>query len=280
MANLPGAFPAVKKNGEAYYRASVTYKNRHLSLGSFNTEKDASAAYKEAVTILSEDNVTEPVRDELGIVDEYLSKQRILSFNKWIMLKNYKDNNMYCRNPIYLRNRYFIYFLDISTPLKFDAEDLFYYMSHKIMRRGGHLFVADYGMQVNIFLRYGIKNHAVQGKDYRFINGDITDFRYGNIEILNRYYGVSKIYIKGRYIYLVKIHINGDYIVGRYNTETEAAVAYNKAADILRKNGVTIRYQENYIESIDEIEYAKIYNSVRINKKVRYYQVSGTGSHT
>lgn len=37
------------------------------------------------------------------------------------------------------------------------------------MRRGGHLFVADYGMQVNILNRYGIKNYAVKDKDYIFV---------------------------------------------------------------------------------------------------------------
>ena len=86
--------------------------------------------------------------------------------------------------PIYLKNKYFLYYLSPSLCLKFDIDDLFYYSSKKIMCRGGRLFVNDYGMQCSILNRYGIKNYAVCGKDYHFINGDATDFRYENIEIL------------------------------------------------------------------------------------------------
>ena len=34
------------------------------------------------------------------------------------------------------------YYLSPSHVLKFDPDDLFYYSSHKIMRRGNHYFVA------------------------------------------------------------------------------------------------------------------------------------------
>ena len=34
------------------------------------------------------------------------------------------------------------------------------------MRRNEHYFVADYGMQVTILNRYGIRNYGVLGKDY------------------------------------------------------------------------------------------------------------------
>lgn len=273
MANLPGVFPADMKNGTVYFRASITYRSKHLSIGSYKTENEAGTAYLEALEIITQDSIYNDGRDELQLVDEYMSKAYALSFAKWIMLKNYKENGMYCRNPIYLKKRYFIYFLDTNTPLKFDADDLFYYMSHKIMRRGGHLFIADYGMQVNILSRYGIKNHAVVNRDYRFINGDDTDFRYHNIEVINRYYGVSKILIKGRPSYLVKIHINGDYIVGRYSTETAAAIAYNKSADILRMHGVKKKYPENYIDGLYNDEYLRIYKEVKISKKVKEYKV-------
>ena len=189
------------------------------------------------------------------------------------MLVNLKCHGIYCRNPIFLQNRYFVYYLDERTPLKFDADDLFYYMSHKIMRRGGHLFVSDYGMQVNILSRYGIKNYAVAGRDYRFANGDPFDFRYGNIEIINRYHGVHKTIKNGKDLYVTKILINGEYIVGKYETETEAAIAYNKAAHLLKEKGFFKDFPENYIESIDEISYAKIYNQVRISKKIRSFVV-------
>ena len=52
--SLPGAFKAQKKDGTVYYRASVTYKNKHISLGSFAAENDASSAYCEAQKIVSD----------------------------------------------------------------------------------------------------------------------------------------------------------------------------------------------------------------------------------
>ena len=137
------------------------------------------------------------------------------------------------------------------------------------MKRGGHLFVADYGMQVTITSRYGIKSHAVEGRDYRFVNGDNTDFRYGNIELLNRYYGVSRVTKKGRTLYLAKIHVNGDYVIGRYSSEIDAAIAYNRAADQLKEWGIGKNYPVNYIEALSEDEYQERYQKLRISGKLR-----------
>ena len=47
-----GVFQARKKDNTVYYRSSITYKGKHISLGSFPTEEDASAAYEEAVMLL------------------------------------------------------------------------------------------------------------------------------------------------------------------------------------------------------------------------------------
>ena len=49
--SLPGAFKAQKKDGTIYYRSSITYKNKHISLGSFKTEEEASGAYIEALAV-------------------------------------------------------------------------------------------------------------------------------------------------------------------------------------------------------------------------------------
>ena len=137
------------------------------------------------------------------------------------------------------------------------------------MIRGNHLFVSDYGMQVNILSRYGIKNYGVAGKDYLFINGDELDFRYSNIQIINRFQGVSKTIKNGNPIYCAKIHINGDYLIGYYETEEEAAIAYNKAVNTLWDKGIKKNYQVNFIPDIDEITYAKLYHNIRISKKIR-----------
>lgn len=260
----PGVFKATKKDGTVYYRSSFTYRNKHISLGSFDTEKQAHKAYMEATAIVDTDK-------KINITD-YNKKKRIISFEKWVVLLNFKDNGMYFKNPIYLRPKYFEYYLDNDpyAPLKFDVEDLFFYSTHKIMRRGGHLFVADYGMQLNILNRYGIKNYAVPGKDYIFINGDNTDYRAQNIEIINKYNGVTLVDAEtGHPSYTAKIHINGDYIIGRYSDEIDAAIAYNKAVDTLVQNGFTISYQHNYIEELDSIQYTARYNRIKISKKLR-----------
>ena len=114
--------------------------------------------------------------------------------------------------------------------LKFDRDDLFFYASKKIQKKGGYLFVSDYGSQYSILSRYGIRPFSVYGRDYRMTNGDALDFRYSNIEIINQYAGVQrKESASGQVQYQTKIHVNGDFIVGTYADEISAAIAYNKA---------------------------------------------------
>lgn len=261
MAQLPGVFVAAKKNGSTYYRASITYKSKHISLGSFDTEQKASKAYEEATKLLSTPSLD---------IDSH-SPRKQLSFEKWVSLVNFRDNGIYCKTPIYITTNFFLYYFNKEEHLKFDVDDLFYYSKHKIQRRGGHLFVAEYGMQVNILSRYGIKNFAVAGRDYRFVNGDSSDFRYRNIEIINKYHGVFQIQEKGIFKYLAKIHINGDYQIGIYSTEVEAAVAYNKAATLLQEQGVLKNFPKNYVLELNEIEYASLYNKVPVSSKIRHY---------
>jgi hypothetical protein len=262
---LPGVYTATKKNGGIYYRASVTYNGKHISLGSFDQERMANEAYRLSSEILEEHSS--------WTIENYPSPC-ILSFHKWVVLINFRDNKIYFKNPIYLKKKYFLYYIDHETCLKFDADDLFYYAHHKILRRGGHLFVSDYGMQVNILSRYGIKNYAVPGRDYLFSNGDDKDFGYHNIEIINHFHGVSQVIKKGQLQYLTKIHINGDYLIGFYPTETDAAIAYNKAVLILKNNGFTKNYPQNFIDGLNEITYASLFQKLRISKKFLAYAES------
>ena len=264
LERVPGVYITKKKNGDIYYRASITHKCKHISLGSYSASDLAGRAYDTAVEIL---------RENCYKIDDYKNSYA-LSFDKWVVLINLRDNGIYFKNPIYLKKNYFIYYYNKKILFKFDVDDLFYYAEHKIMRRGGHLFVSDYGMQVNILSRYGIKNFAVPGRDYRFVNGDSSDYRYGNIKIINPYYGVSKSFENGLPRYTAKIHINGDYIIGKYSSEQEAAIAYNKAVNLLKNKGFTKDYPVNYIDGLDEVKYALIYNKVRISRKLRDYTIS------
>lgn len=259
---LAGVYPAIKKDGTEYYRASLTHQKKHISLGSFSTMEAAHHAYLDADKLL---------RSSSQSIADYNAKTAVLSFEKWVCLVNLRDNGLYFHTPIYLRPNFFYYYLSPKNILKFDIDDLFYYSSHKIMRRNGHLFVSDYGMQVNILNRYGIKNYAVEGRDYRFINGDPTDFRYENIEIINRFFGVTLQETNGQFSYRTKIHVNGDFLVGTYETEIEAAIAYNKAIDCIKKAGVKKNFTPNFIDSISASKYADIYASLKISPKIEHY---------
>ena len=264
MASLPGVYETKKKNGSTYYRASITYKNKHISLGSFNTEKEAHKAYLEAKKL------TESCQYS---VNDYSSSMNI-SFEKYIILLNFRDNNMYCKTPIYLSKAFFTYYLSEDIQLIFDVQDYFYYSYHKIMKRGNHLFISDHDMQINILSRFGIHNYSVINRDYEFVNGNPYDFRYSNIKIINPYYGVTKISKNNKDRYLTKIHVKGDLIVGVYSSEIEAAIAYNKASDYLRKNGITKEFPQNYISDLSGAEYLQIYKKINVRYNVIHYTIS------
>lgn len=273
--SLPGSFQAKKKDGTIYYRSSITYKNKHISLGSFSTEKEAHAAYLQAQVVISDTKLTIDSYNKNAklITDSYDKDNRniMLSFEKWVILINFRDNNIYFSTPIYVRPKFFYYYLSQKIRLTFDIDDLFFYASHKISHRGGHLFVADYGMQLTINSRYGIKNYAVLNKDYCFINGDIHDYRYENIEILNPYHGVSLSDTRETQKYCAKLHLSGNFTIGYYETAIEAAIAYNKAIDIVKRNGCTKNFMVNEMEGISPSVYADIYSKVKISEKIMYY---------
>ena len=258
----PGVYIATHKDGTTYYRSSITYRNKHISLGSFESEDQASLAYQESSNLLSSNH---PLEDAVTYAPT-------VPFEKIVTLINFRDNGLYIGNPIYLRKNYFSYYLSEDEELKFDIDDLFYYSSHKILRRQGHLYVNDYGMQVTLMSRYGIHNHSVINRDYYFANGDSTDLRYSNVVLVNRYYGVSQYYTKQHQIrYRVKIHINGNYTIGTYSNETKAAIAYNKAVDLAKAFGINKNFPENYIEDISPQDYADIYLKIKISTKYMNY---------
>ena len=253
-----GVYATTLKDGTPSFRSSITFRGKHISLGSFNNAMAADNAYREAGKILSDHT--------LGLSS--YTPALTLPFDKYVTLINFRDKGMYIANPIYLEKKYFLYYLSPTKSLKFDIEDLFYYSLHKIMQRGSHLFVADYGSQLSVLQRYGIKSYAVEGRDYRFANDDPTDLRYENIIILNRYRRVLQYAEKGFIKYKAVIHIKSNYVIGKYNSEAEAAIAYNKAADILKKNGIKKNFQQNYVEDLSPSQYADLYMKLKIAPRI------------
>lgn len=260
-----GVYLATQKDGTPYYRASIHFQNKHISLGSFPTEEEASLAYQEASCLLSDSSIA---------IHNIVFQNYILSPDKLVVLLNFRDNHIYIKNPIYLRKGYFSYFLFPAPELKFDIDDLFYYSSHKILKRQGHLFVNDYGMQYSILSRYGIKPYAVAGRDYEFANGDSSDFRYSNIIVKNRFHGVLQYMQNGLPRYRTVIHINGNYKIGTYSSDVKAAIAYNKAADLAKAAGIHKSFPENYIDGLSPKEYADIYTKLKISKRYLDYLAS------
>lgn len=271
----PGVFINKKSDGTVYYRAAITYKGKRISLGSYDTEDAAHEAYLFAGSVLA--GFFDPSASVTPEDYDSLEEAHAVPFSKFVMLLNLSRTGMYCRNAILLRDRYFLYYLSPHHALKFDADDLFYYMNHAVMQRGGHYFVADYGSQLSILSRYGIRSYAVPGRDYEFVNGDPTDFRYSNLRILNRYHGVTACTEKGQTKWLAHIHVkgesalrmNGDIVIGRYDTEPEAAAAYNKASGFLKNLGLDENRPLNYIDDMTDSEYAILERRVNIDKFIR-----------
>ena len=259
---LRGVYPSVKKDGSVYYRVNISYKGKHVSLGSYDDPITAAAAYKEAKELYE--------KTDIGLLN-WSTYVHALPEDKVITILNHRDNGMYIGKPIYLRGGYFSYFLKGVGEMKFDNDDLFYYSSHRILVHDGHMYVNDYGMQYGILARYGIKNFAVPGKDYTFANGDELDYRYSNIIVINKYHGVTASRKKEIVRHEARIHINGEFLIGRFETDAMAAVAYNKAVDLAVAAGVKKNFIQNYVLEYSPKEYAAVYTDIRIPKKYLDY---------
>ncbi len=251
-----GIYASTYKNGMTYYRVSITYRNKHISLGSTDDENTAIMRYKLASSIL---------RNNKYILTDYNKTDQSLDFEKWIVIMNFRDNGLYFKTPIYLSKSYFTYYLSRQRELFFDVDDMFFYSTHKIFMRGNYLFVNDYGMQINILSRFGIRNHSSLGKDYLFIDGNPNNFKYENIKINNPYIGVEQVIINHKPVYKAKIHLKGYVTLGYFQSIHKAAIAYNKAVDfMLRYITPDKNYSKNYIDAIstDEVEF--YYTSIKL----------------
>lgn len=261
MPNFPGVSKARRKDGRIYYRSSITIASKHISLGSFSSPQKAGKAYSEACDI---------IRQKQYQLTDY-NNDFALDFAKFIILMNYRNSGIYFKTPIYLQTGFFYYYLAPDRFLIFDREDLFFYANHKIQIRRGYFFICDYGSQYSILSRYGIKNYAKKGIDYIFVNHNEYDFRYENIKIINEYMGVTRMEQNGQVFYECIIHIHGNYLVGRYADKTTAAIAYNKAVDILAHKGIHKKYVKNYINEYSPQEYRNAYEQIPVSERILHY---------
>ena len=256
-----GAYPAQKKDGTPYWRASVTHKGKHISLGSFDDETVAERAYREACVVLR--GYADKALPEIS---DYREGTCAMPFSKWVALINFRDNGIWCRGPIYLRKGYFEYYLSATEDYRFGPDDLFYYTHHTIQKRGGHLFVADYGMQVSVLSRYGVRPYSVPGRDHYFKNGDDHDYRPGNLVVVNRYMGVQQESRRKNFVARINMGSGKTIVVGHYDTEEEVAIAYNKAVDVLKAAGSDRAYEKNYLDDVSPAKYIVLYNNIKIRE--------------
>lgn len=185
-----------------------------------------------------------------------------MDYKKVIVLCNLRDHKKYIRNPIYIYPEYFHYYLSKTCILTFDLKDLFYFSTYKIRQRGQYLYIQDSISQKSILSRFGILQHSVPGKDYIFKNKNCLDFRKENLQLINPYKGVRKRQRKGELFYTCTIYHDQNLTVGHYHSEIEAAIAYNKAIDLLLAQGIHKNFIPNTIPFLTQHEYTRIYDSI------------------
>lgn len=239
------------------YKVYFTHNKKKLYLGIFPTEHMANTAVLEA----------EKIMDSLKVYPdiEYIHSFTALNYKKIVSLCNFRDNLKFIKNPIYICESYFRYYISNDLFLIFDIKDLFFLSAYKIYKRGKYIYFQDNISQQNILSRFGIQNHSVVGKDYIFKNGNEYDFRRENLQIINSYKGVSQKIKKSSTIYVATIYTNKNIVLGHYSSEIEAAIAYNKAADLLINTGYQKNFIKNEINFLTQSEYNKIYTDIIVS---------------
>ena len=93
-----GVYKTNKKDGSVYYRVSITYKNKHISIGSYDDENTASQVYRTACDIL--------FKPDIYYIDidlhasSYTECHIDFPYSKFISLINFRDNGIYIKTPI------------------------------------------------------------------------------------------------------------------------------------------------------------------------------------
>lgn len=251
-------YPSVL-NGKTHYKIYFVYESNKIYLGTYPSMETAEKALVEAEALMK--HPQGPPQFELAPT---------LNYKKIVSLCNLRDYKKYMKNPIYLYATYFHYYLSKNCILVFDSKDLLYFSTYKIYKRGNYLYTQDSISQQNILARFGIPNHSVINKDYFFKNNNPYDFRSENLIVVNSYKGVTKKIKDNSTIYVAYIYIKTNLIIGHYESEIEAAIAYNKAIDLLRQQGLFRDYTYNVIPYITETEYRAIYDRLTLSPRLTH----------
>ena len=96
MNNKQGVSVRQRLSGKIDYRASLTYKGKHIALGSYDSKIAAHNAYEYGKKILKSKSV------RLKNIPEAPP----LYYEKCVSLINVRDNGLYIANPIYLKKNF------------------------------------------------------------------------------------------------------------------------------------------------------------------------------
>lgn len=253
---------AVSNKTPPQYRLYYPYHKHKIYIGLYDLEETALAALSLIESIMAQDAVP------FSLQNPKSPNESLLPSKKYISLLNLRDNGILIHNPIYIYKDYFKYYLSQSTVLTFDMRDLLFFSTNKIYQRGNYFYTKNTFMQTNLLSRYGIAPHSKLGVHYHFKNNNPYDLRRENLEITSHYKGVITTTRQGNTIYITKIFNQKTIVVGHYKTENDAAIAYNKACDILQGTGVMREYARNELPFLTHTEYLEIYNSILISPRL------------
>jgi len=245
------------KNSIIRYKVYFVYQSKKIYLGLFDTTLAANNALLEA----------EAIMDHPIDIAHYTCAS--IDYKKFISLCNFRKQHVYIKNPICIYDHYFCYYFDKDIVFTFDMKDLLFFSTYKICKRGHYIYTQDSVTQQSILSRFGIHPHSVCGVDYVFRNGNPYDFRRENLEVVNAYKGVTHKMRNQESVYITKIFINQNLIIGHYPSGLEAAIAYNKAIDILFENGNARDYIKNTIPYLTLTEYNQIYDRLAISPRIK-----------
>jgi hypothetical protein len=255
---MPYIYP-ITKNNQITYRVYYPYYKKKIYLGLYKDLASATHAY---------DYVDQIMHSQKNLATCVQTSKAFISFHKLIILLNYRDTKLYFNKPIYLDGYFFSYYLDENTKLIFDKEDLFFFSTHTLGKRGGYLYVENGISQTSLLSRFGIPNYSKVGKDYFFKNENPLDFRRENLIVNNTFIGVSKEIKYKKEVYVARITLKNTLIIGYYETATQAAIAYNKAAMLLMDKNPKKQYTLNTLDYLTASEYSQIYESVAVSPRL------------
>ena len=239
------------------YRAYYLYKSKKIYIGLYNN-------YEEA--LLSYNFIDELFRSSLSI--DAFKETLPISFEKFIRCLNFRDSNIYIKTPIYIYKDHFKYYFSPDFYLIFDLRDLVYFSTNKIHKRGEYLYTYIGDHQESILKHFGFTKKMTYQTDYQFVNGNRYDFRRTNMKVTNHYTGVFYEMKYNKPTFVTRIFTDKYLVVGHYETEIQAAIAYNKAIDLLSNKPFAHKYHKNTIPFLTHLEYEQIYENIPISKRL------------